>query len=330
MVPKLSIIVPVYQAESYLKRCIDSILNQTMHDFELILIDDGSTDHSGKICDEYAVHDPRIKVVHKKNEGQASARNEGLNSVKGKYVGFVDNDDQIMPDMFEFLINNIENVNADISACSFIQDNGDGTTESKDHTFKKMILSNVEGVKEFLSRTKLDIYLWTKIYRKEFLEEYSIRFESGKTDEDFLFNFEAFRHAKLTVAEDTPKYIYYFRKDSACRIFPQQQLKKYLDMTLYRVNKILMLTKKEYPDLAYLANRQKLTYCIIMLATIIQEGKSECESQYAEIMLSLKRNLKQLYQDRKKIGITLIGITLIYLLPSNMYYLYRRIKEQII
>lgn len=96
--PKISIIVPVYNVEKYLRKCIDSILNQTFKDFELILIDDGSTDESGKICDEYNLKDNRIKVIHKENGGLSSARNAGLDIAQGEYIGFVDSDDWIESD----------------------------------------------------------------------------------------------------------------------------------------------------------------------------------------------------------------------------------------
>ena len=101
--PKISIIVPVYNVEKYLRKCVDSILNQTFKDFELILVDDGSIDTSGKICDEYNLKDNRIKVIHKENGGLSSARNAGLDIAQGEYIGFVDSDDWIELDMYEEL-----------------------------------------------------------------------------------------------------------------------------------------------------------------------------------------------------------------------------------
>ncbi|MDD4192699.1 MAG: glycosyltransferase [Mangrovibacterium sp.] len=326
--PVLSIIVPVYQAESYLKKCIDSILNQTFSDFELILIDDGSNDGSGKICDEYAFQEKRVRVIHKTNEGQAIARNTGLDLARGEYIGFVDNDDRIMPDMYEVLISNIKNTPADISCCSFIQENENGSIEPKQSSLIKKELSNSEGVREFLSREYIDIYVWTKIYRKSFLQANNIRFEAGKIDEDFLFNFEAFRMAKVSVAEDIPKYIYFHRKKSASRIFHQKHLREYLTMTLYRVDKILGITERDYPEFGYLANRQKIKYCFIMLKIITRAGKSTCSDQYMQIVSFLKQNIKQIYRERTIIGCTPIGIILLYFLPSNVYFIYRATKER--
>lgn len=118
----LSIIVPVYNVEKYLSDCINSILNQTYRDFELILIDDGSTDLSGKICDEYSKKDSRIKVIHKNNMGCSAARNTGINFATGDLVAFADSDDLIDSDMYDILIENIDFTNSDVSACSFVEE----------------------------------------------------------------------------------------------------------------------------------------------------------------------------------------------------------------
>ena len=116
---EISIIVPVYNVDQYLENCIESILNQTFKDYELILIDDGSTDKSGEICDKYEKKDNRIKVIHKYNGGLSSARNAGLDLACGKYIGFVDSDDSIHPEMYEILYDLQQIYNADISVCSF-------------------------------------------------------------------------------------------------------------------------------------------------------------------------------------------------------------------
>lgn len=115
----ISIIVPVYNVELYLRQCLDSILSQTFKDWECILIDDGSTDSSPSICDEYVSRDSRFKVAHKINEGLSSARNEALKLAKGEYIGFVDSDDWIEPEMYEVLYSNIKEYNADISMVGY-------------------------------------------------------------------------------------------------------------------------------------------------------------------------------------------------------------------
>ena len=117
--PLLSIIVPVYNVEKYIERCIKSILNQSFTNFELILVDDGSPDNCGKICDEYKKKDSRIKVIHKKNGGLSDARNAGIERAKGEYIAFVDSDDFINKYMYEILYKNAKKWDADISICNF-------------------------------------------------------------------------------------------------------------------------------------------------------------------------------------------------------------------
>ena len=120
MTPIISIIVPIYKTEKQLGRCIDSILSQTFTDFELILIDDGSPDRCPELCDDYEKQDNRIRVIHKKNEGQARARNIGLDLAKGQYIGFVDSDDYIERDMYEKLYSALVKNNADLCICGYL------------------------------------------------------------------------------------------------------------------------------------------------------------------------------------------------------------------
>ena len=116
---KISIIIPIYNVKEYLKRCVDSVLNQSYKNIEVILIDDGSTDGSEKICDEYAKKDKRVVVVHQKNSGVSASRNKGIELATGKYIGFVDSDDYIHKDMFEKLYNSLISTSSSISMCNY-------------------------------------------------------------------------------------------------------------------------------------------------------------------------------------------------------------------
>ncbi|MBY0145896.1 glycosyltransferase family 2 protein [Neobacillus niacini] len=119
MLPKISVVIPVYNVENYLHRCVDSVLKQTFQDFEIILINDGSKDSSGKICDEYAKKDKRIKVIHKKNARVSAARNDGIKMAKGKYVSFIDSDDWIEPAMYQEMFNKAEDLDLDFIMCDY-------------------------------------------------------------------------------------------------------------------------------------------------------------------------------------------------------------------
>lgn len=328
MNPELSIIIPVYQAEKYLRDCLSSVLNQSFENFELILIDDGSTDESASICDEYAKNDSRILVIHQENKGQSAARNKGLKLAKGEFVGFIDNDDRIEPEMFALLLKLAKGNNTDITSCSYSQLNPDGEIvypQKIDETVYSF--NNYDGMKEFLSREKLNIYVWTKIYKRSFLEKNSIRFEEGKIDEDFLFNFQAYKYSNKSLLVSLPKYIYTYRLDSTSRSYSQTSLSKYLTGTMYRTDKILNETQTIYPDLTYLANRQKIIYSLGMLDVIFQSNL-DVKNYYDEIILYLKENAKQLIDERNKIRNNLPGLLLLLLLPKKIYFCWRKSRTR--
>ncbi|MGL5273831.1 MAG: glycosyltransferase family 2 protein, partial [Phocaeicola sp.] len=190
MNPLISIIMPVYQAEKYLHYSIPSVLQQTYSNIELILVNDGSTDQSASICDAFAAKDARIKVMHTTNNGQASARNRGIEIASGDFLGFIDNDDELFPDMCERLVANIKRESADISGASFIQKDESGHITRDNHNPEDYyVWENEEAMSNFLERKRMDIYVWTKIYRRDFLNNNAIRFREGiKSDEDVLFN----------------------------------------------------------------------------------------------------------------------------------------------
>lgn len=330
MQPALSIIIPVFEAGEYLRPCLDSVLNQSFSDFELILVNDGSTDSSGDVCDEYARLDDRVKVLHQENKGQSAARNRGVDSSSGEYVGFVDNDDLVSPGMFELLVKNARVAHADISACSFIQQDERGDKQPALHDYEKHIFSNSEGMKELLCREKLDIYVWTKVYRKNFLDHHKIRFEVGRNDEDMLFNYLAFTFSEKSIFENSPLYTYTHRVDSASRTLPKKDLDRYLSGTWYRVNRIEAETKQNYPLLHYLAIRQKMVYCIQMIARIVESSSKSDNVYYREVLDFLKRNKREVFRNKKQLGLKYIGIFLLLFLPNKLYLQYKRIKKRLI
>lgn len=222
--PLVSVIVPIYNVEKYLYKCIDSIVNQTLKDIEIILVDDGSTDNSGKIIDEYAKQDARIVAIHKENGGQSSARNIGLEIAKGKYVGFVDSDDWISNDMYELLYKSIIEDNYDISVCgrcAYSSENQKLNEVSiKDETINldEISLQNYVASKLFYSHT---VVVWNKLYLKDIIDKYKIRFEdvSYVGSEDALFNYQVLCHVKKIRAIDKICYSQLSREDSTARTY---------------------------------------------------------------------------------------------------------------
>jgi len=328
-IPLVSIIVPVYQAEAFLKKSVDSILSQTLSDIEIILVDDGSTDDSGKICDEIAANDKRVRVIHKENGGQSSARNVGIDKAIGKYIGFMDNDDFLYPDMCMYLYENAEQNNAEISAGSFITKNELGIISHDTHTQKKHVYDNVHGVREYLSREIVDIYVWTKLYRRDFLNQHHIRFEEGRSDEDWLFNHAAFFAAQKTVMQDKPVYDYLERANSTCRTFHKKELHKYLDDTCYRLNKIENDVKNNYPSFLILSKIQTIKACFNMLFVVSkQQHKEECEPYYTWIKNYLRKNAKVVIKERRHWGMSWGGVILGAYLPANLYFYLKKWRHK--
>ena len=215
MTPVISIIVPVYNVEKYLSRCVDSILAQTFRDFELILVDDGSTDNSAEICNKYAAKDSRIKVIHKENGGQSSARNNGLEIAIGKYIGFVDSDDWISTDCFEYLYTLIEKFNADAVSADFVfaYENKPVAFQKDKNPKEKIIAGADEILCYYLKQDKMhgknDFAVWGKLFKRELFR--GLRFPAGKIYEDNIINFKLFQKC-ARYAKSTKKIYAYFQR----------------------------------------------------------------------------------------------------------------------
>lgn len=207
--PFLSIIVPVYNKVSYIDECITSILDQTFSDFELILVDDGSTDGSGDKCDHFAKKDSRVVVIHQDNMGVSVARNNGLAICKGTYIGYADSDDVLEKDMYELLIRNAIDYESDISVCGIMRIHGN---HIKNRTYEKdvSVYGTDEGLFEVLTGL-FDMSANNKIFRSGIAR--SVKFE-GRFKEDLLYNVRVFLRAGRIVFQNTSKYIYKLRENS--------------------------------------------------------------------------------------------------------------------
>ena len=214
--PVVSIIMPVYGVEKYLSASINSVLNQTYKNFELILVDDKSPDKSPKICDTFAQEDDRIKVVHKpKNEGLGFARNTGLDIASGDYIYFMDSDDYIEPQLLEKAIKAFdEKTEFVIFGINRVHEKKDGSIDKIEHLIP--IMAESKTAKEtahifsMLNTKKVFPFAWNKLYKKQFLDKCGTRFEKTKLIEDFLFNIELF--SKATFIKVIPDELYNYRK----------------------------------------------------------------------------------------------------------------------
>jgi len=206
----ISIVIPVYNVEQYLKKCIESIINQTYKNIEIILVHGISADNCGKICDEYKAMDNRIKVIHKENTGLSDNRNKGIDIATGKYITFVDSDDYVKKDYIEYLYKLIKSENAEMSICQKVELYSDNTTKDfVDNTIK--IYNKESFLLDFLYG-KLQAYAWAKMYKIELFEK--IRYPKGRIFEDIAIIYKLVDICDKIVYGGESKYYYLIRNNS--------------------------------------------------------------------------------------------------------------------
>jgi len=213
--PKISVIVPVYKAEQYLEQCVKSIREQTYQNLEIILVDDGSPDRCGQMCDAFAAEDPRIRVIHKENGGQSAARNAALDVVTGDYIGFVDADDWIEPHMYETLYRLLVKHGAQISACGarLIFEDGSTSYLNTDYPADSSIrvFSTMEAMENVIRNKQLTNSLWDKLYQRNIFD--GLRLSEGKIYEDMELMPKCLEKAETVVYDPIPLYQY---RQTAC------------------------------------------------------------------------------------------------------------------
>ncbi|MCJ8211012.1 glycosyltransferase [Mucilaginibacter sp. RS28] len=283
--PKLSVIVPVYNKECYIDECINSILNQSFTDFELILVNDGSTDNSGQKCHDYATKDSRVIVIDQQNGGPSAARNTGIKKASGTYIGFIDSDDTISADMYELLYQNALKFDADISVCR-LQTVFPNKVLKPAEKHGAVILDHAEALKACLSG-ELDRSANNKIYRFELIKP--IGFE-GHIYEDILFTAKAFLGAKRTAFENVVCYNYLVRDNSASMSAFNP---KYLE-TISVSAKIVGLVKSEDKAVIIEAQKFDIVANISLLNLLLLVGTEKYPDAYERVIRTLRSYQKQL------------------------------------
>jgi glycosyltransferase involved in cell wall biosynthesis len=280
---KISVIVPIYKVEKYLNRCVDSIINQTYRNLEIILVDDGSPDNSGLISDEFARIDPRVRVIHKSNGGLSDARNAGIEIATGDFIGFVDSDDFIHPEMFSHLYDLMRKHGADIAQCSFRAVTEDTFVDPGEDNEK--VISNLEALRLIYTEYKVDyVVAWDKLYRRQLFD--SIRFPVGKIHEDEFTTYKLF-YLSGRIAVIDKKYYYYFQSpDSIIR--SGFNLKK-LHYTDAMEERILFFKEKGLADFQSLAARKYAQWILLFIylnhkaIKKLPEVKADLYSRYAAV-----------------------------------------------
>lgn len=228
--PKLSIIVPVYNVAKYLERCLDSILNQTFTDYELILVDDGSTDGSAEMCDAYSKKDDRISVIHQSNHGQAYARNIAIKKSKGDYIGFIDSDDWIESEMYQHLFDSIDKYGAEIAICRVRRVDTIGNTLEIIGPEETTLMDRVAATIEILKDELILSYPVNKIYRRELFD--GVEFPVGRIFEDTATTYKTFYNATKVVAIPYIGYNYLRNPNGTCNTV-SKEIKQFIDKDLF-------------------------------------------------------------------------------------------------
>lgn len=308
--PKISVIVPVYKVEKYLKRCVDSILNQTYKNFELLLVDDGSPDSCGKICDDYSKIDDRVKVIHKKNGGLSSARNAGIKASSGDYLNFVDSDDWLELDCLEYLLKLLLKTDADFAMAENIRNN-DEVLKTKKETVKEKVLSQKDFLSLFFKiNTQKNVqYAWAKLYKKNLFD--NIKYPEGLTDEDVPATFTLILASEKIAYSNKIVYHYFINPNS---ITESEFSNKKFD--LLKVWDLVCDSAVKTKDFwiiknAYL-NRYRADFgilCNFILSENIEESKKLYSDKLESSLKNLKKHKKELLRGKipfsRKILITL-------------------------
>lgn len=282
---KISVIVPIYKVEMYLNKCINSIVNQTYKNLEIILVDDGSPDTCPQICDDWAKKDDRIKVLHTKNSGVASARNSGLKVATGDYIGFVDSDDWIDEDMYEFLLNYFTD-DTDFVRCSYRKINN-GTTEDFFNNGKVEVLNSNQYLIKLFSDNTLNSNCWCKLYKRPLIGNAEFP-ENIKIGEDHYFNYIITKKAKKIITVNKSKYNYVLRNSSATN---NENINSWLQ-NVYQ-HKIIFETEKNNEETSGYAADCFASWSLDLIALCVKYNKLKSK-EYKENQRILKESFSNL------------------------------------
>lgn len=305
----ISVIVPVYNVEDYLGKCISSILNQTLKNIEVILVNDGSKDKSGYICEEYKKKDDRIVVIHKENGGLSSARNAGLEIATGELVGFVDSDDWIEPDYFEILYDGIEKLNADISVMHLSNIMSYEKIEFLSNKKKGWTLLNRhDALERFFSDDFIGYSACNKLYRKSLFE--GIRYPEGVLMEDKATTYKLIHKANSIIVNSSKKYHYYLRTDG---IMQSEFHKKKFDLLQVHLEQIEFVDRN-YPEF-YGLIRSRYAYEALRLLLMMIKSNYSDKFDMERCLKIIRDNVVHVMKDKRIVFPRKAYILLFYLFP---------------
>ena len=281
----ISVIVPIYKVQDYLDRCVQSIVNQTYKNLEIILVDDGSPDDCPRICDEWAKKDQRIKVIHKENGGLSDARNFGLDHATGDYIGFLDSDDKVFNNIYERLYLMIKENDSDMAMCSYLRSDEDLNNEEL-----SIKTYNIKEIYDDIMLDKINAHVWDKLYKKECFDD--IKFPYGLHFEDLaIFYKMAFNMKKITISNEQ---LYYYRVDRNDSITQDNKNSLFNGVCIAKIY-------REKTDFAYINNinvkKEVLNMSIKYNTDTYRNIKKE--KNYNEELPVIKEYINKYYDDIK-------------------------------
>ena len=316
---KISIIVPVYNTENQIRYCLDSILNQTYKNLEIIVVDDGTKDNAGIIAEEYSKNDDRIIVIHQENQGLSAARNAGLSVATGDYISFVDSDDVLKIDFYEYMIDVLKKEDyPEIVQASFLRidedniENVENILEENEPEEEIKTMSNIEALEKLYGADQLEyvkfVVVWNKIYKKELYS--SLRFPKGRNHEDEYTTYKAIYAAKRIAYSNRLVYGYIQTKKSIMRVGISQ---KRIDDTLEAYRQVYSYFKENnLPEIESKAKRRYLEYCIELVEKINQgevlaEQEKQIEFLNNEFIRFYDENISFIKENAKTEELEIIG-----------------------
>lgn len=325
----VSIVIPVYNAEKYLSTCIDSILRQEGVTTEIFLVNDGSMDSSGEICNHYAEKYDNITALHIANSGQSVARNKGLALAQGRYVTFTDNDDKMLPSMLSRMVTAGDKYKADIVCCNYYEIDENGIISHTENTDNEYILNHEEALVHFYSKDKIYSQCWSKLYRRQMLVGFHIENDPVRYDEDLIFNIKAFRVAQTTVIVDEPLFLYTNRTDSVVHSHwrYKEYMDRYIDDNIRRLKITAESVQSESEQVKKWAMVHMLMYYNQLVGRIAAFPEYYSDRRIKESIHFIRKNKATLKKHYSKCGFSKLGVILILYLPIGLYMRYRHTKQ---
>lgn len=306
---KISVIVPVYNVEDYLEECIDSILNQTYSNLEIILVDDGSPDNCGQICDDYAKKDNRIKVIHKENGGLSDARNIGIENSIGKYITFIDSDDCVNKKYIEILYNQLINTKSDISVCSYKTFNDFYIDEDFKLNDTEILTRQEILLKLYGENNRINyVVSWGKLYKKKLFD--TISFPKGKIHEDEYTTYKLYEECNLVSYTSLQLYYYRVRNDS---IMKKKISRKRLDALQAFDEQLDYYRKQNNKDIEIRCCRE---YCLLLSCLFL---KFKEDRDYKACKL-IKKRIRELHKDAKNMDYKHFNRDIYFSIKSPLIY----------